>query len=198
MIFLAKEEMIMKGQLNLFEGYGEEVCMPLTAFSKTPYTMEKVQKLFKDAISIVKREGFPLESIDETCRLKEMRAWGSCHHNKTRNAIYVSPQLLDTNEHSIMQTLLHEVLHATEGCHNHGSLWKSRAGIINRKYGYNIKTTNNPDELGASENYISHFPYVFRCKGCGQQACYKRKCRFVQHPEYYMCGKCGGKFEQIK
>ena len=205
----------MVGQLNLFAGCGEEVCIPLSNFRTTQEekkeictshtsdkkhgcSMERLQELYQEAIRIVQDECFPLEPIEDVCYVKEMSAWGRCHHEHGISTIFVSPQLLEAAEKSILETLLHELVHATLGCHNHGSIWKSRVEKLNRKYGFHIKRTNSPEDKGVSDDYYNHYKYVFQCQDCGYKIGYKKQTKFVKHPDWYSCGKCGGKFSQIK
>lgn len=194
----------VKGQMNLFDGFGEELCVPFLMKKKEKSekyqcTFEHLQKMFQKAIQIVKDEDFPLEDIDHLCSVKEMSAWGKCNYKGNIHEIVVSAALLETNEHSIMQTLLHEVLHATKGCHNHGCIWKNRAAQINAKYGYNIQVTHSPEEMGADEQfYTEHYRYVIECQECGYKFGYKKNSKVVKNLEFYRCGRCYGIFKRIK
>lgn len=206
----------MKGQMNLFSGFGEEVCTPLVEIyppssETTAYlcTKEHLQELFQEAKNIIEKENFPLGDVEGVCQIdKKMSAWGYCRFVSIKGVkkymISVSPKLLETTEKSVMQTLLHEFIHATKGCMNHGTIWKKRAAIINAKYGYNIKTKNTPVEMGVKEEnmkefYYKNYKYVLRCKNCGKMIGYKRMNDVVKFPDFYLCGYCEkGKIERIK
>lgn len=172
---------------------------PLELSEKTGYacSYSRLQVLFHEAIRIVEEMEFPLEKLNRTCGVNSRYTsrWGTCYHNsRTGNRIEVSQQLLKADEKSIMTTLLHEVLHATEGCHNHGDLWKMRAEKINRKYGYNIKTHTGAEEKGFSEEeVISESKYVFKCKKCGQIVAKNRACNFTNNPNNFKHTICGGR-----
>ena len=183
------------GQMSFFNGGCGETYVPISTSSldvnKTSKSIElkenknyvcsysRLQELFHEAIRIVEEMGFPLEKIDRTCQINKRYSsrWGTCYHNsRTGNRVEVSQQLLKSGEKNIMTTLIHEVLHATEGCHNHGALWKSRAEKINRKYGYNIKRCTSAEEKGFSKDEIvEKCNYVYRCKkmwwNCHEKSC---------------------------
>lgn len=216
----------IKGQMNLFEGFGEEVCEPLVdifsqkedcvetvenrnSATKTKYlcTRKHLQELFQNAKDIILAENLPLGHVNEVCSINEkMSAWGLCETKRINGEkhcqISVSSRLLETTEKSVMQTLLHELLHATEGCYGHDALWKSRASRINAKYGYQIQRTNSAKELGIEKDdlvdyYCKNYKYVIQCCDCGQVSAYKRMAKVIKYPEFYSC-RCGGKLKRIK
>ena len=72
---------------------------------------------------------------------------------KARNGfeIEVSRFLLDEagcSEKIVKGVLAHEVLHTCRDCYEHGMLWKSYAGQMNKAYGYQIKRVNSFAEMG--------------------------------------------------
>lgn len=214
---------VIPGQMSFVPGMGEEVYIPSTdgnlakkvkpiakekpsirvTTSKQEISFEELQTMFHEAIEIVKNMGFPLEKLNETCTINTRYSsrWGTCYHNRrTGNRIAVSPELLKADTKSIMTTLIHEVLHATEGCHNHGELWKRRANAINSKYGYNISRCASAEELGFSkEDIIAQNKYVFKCKKCGKIITKNKACGFTRHFYTYTHLSCGGNdWERIK
>jgi predicted SprT family Zn-dependent metalloprotease len=107
-------------------------------------------------------------------------------------AIQISNQLFG-NKASIKETLLHELLHTCTNCFQHKNEWKYLAGLLNRKYGYNIQRTLDAEQACIK---IDH-KYKMRCKNCGNIIGMERMSDFVKHPEKYMCKKCRGNFERI-
>ena len=102
----------------------------------------------------------------------------------------------DTKEDAVMETIIHEILHTCKGCMNHGREWKRLANIVYKKTGYKITTTSPREKFGLSEEDEDVAKYVFVCEKCGQVIRRNRMSKFVRHPEWYRCGKCGGNIKR--
>lgn len=57
--------------------------------------------------------------------------------------IEVNSKLNKCEYNEIKNTIYHEVLHSINGGNDHTGRWKSKAIEVNKKYGLNIKRTNN-------------------------------------------------------
>ena len=162
---------------------------------------EDLQELFHLAIKMVRDIGIETEDIDPICKIFAKRAntWGYCRHRGSMNYISISEDLMHVSEHSLMTTLLHEVLHACKGCHNHGYLWKNYADKVNRTYGYNIKRTTSMEEKGIdAENRHIEYKYAVRCESCKRLVVRTKMCNIIKYPDNYRCGVCNGKFVREK
>lgn len=162
---------------------------------------EDLQELFHLAIKMVKDAGLETEDIDTTCKIFSKRAntWGYCHHRGRMNYISISEDLMYVSEHSLMTTLLHEVLHACKGGHSHGYKWQQYANKINYLYGYNIKRTTSMEEKGIdAENRHIDFKYAVRCTGCKKLVVRTKMSNLIKYPNKYRCGICNGEFVREK
>ena len=65
--------------------------------------------------------------------------------------IEVAPCMLgdDVEVEAVKDTIIHELIHTCPGCMNHGTEWKRRAQIVNRKLGYNISRLVKSSDLEA-------------------------------------------------
>lgn len=134
------------------------------------------------------------------------RVWGRCCYDWGMDAstIELQPFLLkdETPLEVLKNTLIHEILHTCEGCHNHGKLWKSYADKMNALYGYHISRLANQEEITACMEAGTYKPkprraqeptrYIIECMGCGQTIKRSRESDFVRFPSMYRCGICGG------
>lgn len=126
------------------------------------------------------------------------KRFGMCTLTNGRYTIEISSKLLTAPEMACRQTLAHELIHTCPGCGNHGSLFKKYAGIMNRRYGYNIRRTNSNEEMGLSaDTEPFSFRYILECQSCGAQIKRIRYSSLVSHPSRYTC-VCGGKLKRIK
>lgn len=121
--------------------------------------------------------------------------FGCCIRKNGRFTIELSSRMLEAEEHAVMQTLAHEVLHTCYGCSNHGVRWKGYAARMNAAYGYEIARTGSCEKLGVPDT--KKVRYVLVCTQCGARITRSRRSRLVDHPEYYRC-RCGGKLERVE
>lgn len=127
--------------------------------------------------------------------------WGQCRYDgKTKSySINISNVLVDPSTVSgLKNTIIHELLHSVPNGMGHTGEWKKFATIVNNHYGYDIKRVNTSVEKGVELKNNDNSKYVFICEGCGQIIRRNRRSKFVDNPQNYKCGKCGGKFKQIK
>lgn len=180
----------------------------------------------KDVIQEAVAAGIQIQTIEPevVINTRAKSFWGRCTAVISRSAastvyrIEVTTRLIGTDESSIKNTLMHEVIHTCKGCMNHSALWKRYASIVNEKYGYNVKRVTSSEEkgidglessTGASDiaggtgdgsfgrNAISRrrtmpVKYIATCTSCGRSQGYKRAGKVVTRPQNYRC-RCGGR-----
>ena len=115
--------------------------------------------------------------------------------------IELSAALVDAPRRAVMQTLAHEILHTCRGCGNHGARGNEYAARKNAAYGYEIKRTSSPAELGifGAADMERRLParYLLVCRRCGARIERSRMSRLVQYPQSYRC-RCGGELKREK
>ncbi len=173
---------------------------------KTAVKKEELDSLLKLAIKKVEQVGIELEKpIISTVRTYPAKSYfGQCRYDGELDMfrITISDYHLPNGYKAVMNTLLHEVIHACKGSRGHGSQWKEYADIVNREYGYEIS------RLFTSNNYDLHVPksdkrekvkYIIECEKCGAIWERVRKSKLVTQTKYYRCGGgCDGKLKRIK
>lgn len=102
---------------------------------------------------------------------------------------------------TIMNTILHELLHTINGCMNHGKKWKSYAAIIEKHYPeYHITRTASYESEGVCAESIAEMrvpkKYAVVCEKCGK-ICkkYARLSGAAKNPSRYTHSVCGGKLK---
>ena len=175
-------------------------------FSMTDLQMENMlYAYFNKAIEMLNKIGIETETIESiSINEKATSFWGIARHNRINNTnrIEISIMLVRNawkeeqfnvrygfENKALMQTILHECLHCTEGGHNHGEHWKSLAKKVNSSYGFNISRTSDAEELGVDMNNVDA-KYICECEHCHYRIPRNRMSRFIQHPEWYICTVC--------
>ena len=115
--------------------------------------------------------------------------FGCCRRERGGYIIEVAAALLNGEEQAVRQVLAHEVLHTCPGCANHGPRWQRWAGIMSRRFGYDIHRTDSHEALGLTDDRPVRWLVV--CKSCGKSVPRMKRSTLVEHPERYRC-KCGG------
>lgn len=171
--------------------------------------MKDLNKLYRECIkeldSIDIKYGNIVSVIVNT---RAKKRWGQCKIIRNANSwndrkyeISVSSRLLADNvpDMGTKETIIHEILHSCYGSNNHGPEWKNNVNVVNYKLGYNIKRKSTSEDKGiVISETVQEYNYVFKCNKCGQLIRRIRKCKFIEHPELYHCGLCGGRFDKIK
>lgn len=166
---------------------------------------EYLNGCLKDVIQEAVAAGIPIQAIEPevVINTRAKSFWGRCTAVISRSAastvyrIEVTTRLIGTDESSIKNTLMHEVIHTCKGCMNHSALWKRYASIVNEKYGYNVKRVTSSEEKGlegseSSAGRIMPIKYIAACTSCGRSQGYKRAGKVVTRPQNYRC-RCGGR-----
>jgi predicted SprT family Zn-dependent metalloprotease len=103
-----------------------------------------------------------------------------------------SKRFLETStDESVRQTIMHEFAHwavlvETGEPHGHDDEFKAmcrRIGCTADKATVNVERTVSNDQL---------YKYTVKCGDCGNTIYYNRAGKTVKHPDWYVCGKCGG------
>lgn len=180
------------------------------------YNNEQLHKYLngclKDVVQEAVAAGIPIQTVvpEVVINTRAKSFWGRCTAvGTTVYRIEVTTKLISTDEFSIKNTLMHEVLHTCRGCMNHSRLWKAYASIVNERYGYKIKRVTSSEEkgleepdgefneaYGTSDGDTGHrrmpVKYIVQCTGCGKSQGYKRAGKVVTRPQNYRC-RCGGR-----
>ena len=160
--------------------------------------VNKLQKAVRDTMEILDSLNIdfgPIDEVNVNTRAKSI--WGRCIQHRSTNtySISISSELLkdEVSYEALMDTVIHEFLHAHENRMCHTGEWKRCANLINKKYGYNIKTSTSPDEKGL-ETKEKKAKYIITCDVCGTENKYMRKSKIVKlimaRPKNSLC-RCG-------
>lgn len=159
-----------------------------------------IDKVLASVIREAKAAGIPISNkIEEHVYVnpRPRRRFGCC---KTVGGVFVieiSEFLLDADDMAIRSVVAHEVLHTAKKSFKHSDTWKEYAEIMNKKYGYNIKTTSKFEEMGLPEKSpLGRKKYIIKCKSCGKEFPRIRMGAVAKNIDNYKC-KCGGKLEIV-
>ncbi|MCQ4637450.1 sprT domain-containing protein [Anaerovorax odorimutans] len=112
--------------------------------------------------------------------------------------IEVCESLLGTDRMTVKSILAHELLHTCCGCYNHGDRWKFYADMMNRNYGYDIKTVTTYEALGLkAPDKKKTIRYMVVCQRCGKKIYRQKKSRLITNTSDYRCS-CGGRLKAYK
>lgn len=123
--------------------------------------------------------------------------WGQCvYTGRTRTyTIKISKTLLDDNApvKALKETILHELIHAVDGCLNHGYKWTMLVNKVNSAYGYDIRQTDGYKHKGFETDPMdAQYKYRLTCEGCGHVYRYARMCSTIKsavaHKATCSCG----------
>ena len=107
---------------------------------------ERLDILLQEVIQEARALKIPVSSTIEKNVIvngRPKKRFGCCRKSRNGFEIEVSRFLLDEagcSEKIVKGVLAHEVLHTCRDCYEHGMLWKSYAGQMNKAYGYQIKS----------------------------------------------------------
>ena len=142
----------------------------------------KLKELFNECICELNGIGFEkliAANIHYNISRNAKRRLGNCHRETLINDEYYFTisisewLLLNFNDDTIKNTIMHELLHTIKDCFNHGYMWQRYANMVNEKLGYNIKRVssvsnlcekNGIDYVGFADNLHR---YKITCGKCG-------------------------------
>ena len=157
---------------------------------------ERLDILLQEVIQEARALKIPVSSTIEKNVIvngRPKKRFGCCRKSRNGFEIEVSRFLLD--EAGCSEKIVKGVL-------EHGMLWKSYAGQMNKAYGYQIKRVNSFAEMGMAgrEEKLAesrHIRYIIQCKKCGRQYPRQRFTCVMQKIDAYRC-QCGGKLEVFR
>lgn len=165
---------------------------------KNPYEILEQCKSMLDLIGL---DYGNITSIEVNKRAKHRWGTSTMHYGGTYT-ITISSMLLEdgVSVEATYNTMMHELLHCHPLCRSHTGEWKRRAGLVNNKYGMNIKRTTSAEEKGIEVEEKEKIQYHIICEDCGKV--YKRKrwskslkaitsCNARGIDCGYRCVKCG-------
>lgn len=115
--------------------------------------------------------------------------WGWCKRRDGGFVIEIADCLLEHgNEKELLNTMLHELLHTVSGTHMHNQYWQDLAEKVNEKYGTNVQTTNDYENINFGRK--TNFKHVIQCTKCGETWFYTKYSRAVRYPEKCRCPIC--------
>lgn len=164
----------------------------------------KLNNIYNEAVEMILEAGIPLdpwkiERVELNTRAK--RRWGQCRYLPNGNyEININAELVRQSKEGALNTIIHELLHASKDGGGHNGKWKEYANIINNTYNINVKRTNSAEEKGITEPIIKEtdYKYILECKQCNYKYKRMRRSNFVNYYEDYTCGRCGGRIKRIK
>ena len=162
---------------------------------------EKLKIATEDCLKMCDELQIPYKKIRKvTINYRAKKRWGFCKQVDGQFNIEISNRLLneDADEKALKTTILHEILHTVPGCMNHGRAWKYYAGILNQKFGYNIKRTTSAKEKGVEDISVTLTPkHKFVCQKCNAEVVRYKESKFTQNHTKYSCAVCGGRFKMV-
>ena len=155
--------------------------------------MRDLQKAVNECLKELDALNIPYSSSCEfVINHRAKRRWGYCKKIGNSFQIEINADLLNekNNYKALKDTIIHELLHTCKGCMNHSEKWKKYAEMLNKKYGYNIKRTNNAKEKGVTYYHAPPVNYKIQCNVCKKIYSRSRMSKFVSDPSLFICSRC--------
>ena len=130
-------------------------------------------------------------------------SWGRCITDRIAgtHTIEINEVLLDNSvpDLSLKRTIIHELCHTVKDGHGHKKGWLVAAERLKKVYGLQLSPANSAEDLLIPKSLLQEpvLRYVFRCVDCEQIVERSKRSKFVDNPERYRCGNCGGVFIKI-
>ena len=165
--------------------------------------MKDMRKLTNECIEQLHTLGISHGMIIFKINTRAKKRWGQCKAiNDDCYEINISSRLLEDklDDMAAKNTIMHELLHAADGCKSgHSGNWLRLANKVMKAYPqYDIKRCSSAEEKGLEPDDTPvrrlKYSYFFRCLGCGAEVKYKRAAKFTREPLNYVCVRCRGKF----
>ncbi len=168
--------------------------------------MKDLAKLFAECEADLAQVGFRPEKYRFSINTRAKKRWGCCR--VVANGVYnieISERLLadDVSDQATKNTIMHELIHAVEGCLSHTGKWKQIAEAVNHRFpNYTVKRCTSAEEKGIAPATVvrrngSSCEYCIQCTKCGSRIIRERMSKAVQYPERYRCAKCGGDLVRV-
>lgn len=162
-------------------------------------TQEEFYTLFERANVYILASGIDTMyrgvAISFSKRMKRTLATTTKHSNG-EYTITFSERLLEADENSCYNIIIHEILHTCPDCMKHTGEWRKLANVINNKYPqFDIQRFVDIKSLVLCTPPA--YKYAFKCKDCGKIVKRRIKSNFVKNYQDYRCGNCHGDFTPI-
>lgn len=151
---------------------------------------EKLKNLYNECIKELNSIGIEFNGKDISIKIctKSKRRYGCCRPEITKKnnvfekkcrkindfdkyTIEISDWVLQLDDDTIKNTIIHELIHCLPDCNNHGTYFKRYAQYINDELGYNISRLGNKkkDFLKNNIEYKEEKEYNYKitCEKCG-------------------------------
>jgi predicted SprT family Zn-dependent metalloprotease len=185
------------------KGVGTAPAAGTVPAASAPVAPAQLDALLAQVIAQAQALGIPVSKrIDPHVRLntRAKKRFGCCIGSvKSGFVIELAAALPAAGRQTCMQTLAHEVLHTCVGCQDHGDRWKAYAARMNAAYGYAIRRTDKPENLGVTmPKHTPVYHWRVTCTGCGKSFLRQKSSPLIKTPQRYRCAACGGKLRVEK
>lgn len=167
-------------------------------------TIDELNKLIEEVKLDMINAGVPFnDNCPISLNRRLSRALGKCKYKKnlTGHVYAFSIEINElyfecAKENDLKNTICHELIHSAPECVycRHRGLWKEYCKVMEDNYPnkYIIRRTTYSkeyvEELRKKE--VNPYKYEVYCPKCGATWRRKSKCKLIQHPNYYSCGRC--------
>ena len=163
------------------------------------YTTEQVKKMVYSYREDMLSRGIKVGKIMGVRFTNSLHVFGLCQ--KIRQGVYVIT-ITDLALHGdIKSTVVHELIHAVDGCYNHDSKFQTIAKELSKAYNIELGTTASSKEMEMTREYrLSKAKYVIKCTNtnCNCLIFRDRAVGVVVNPDKYRCGDCGSNLVRIR
>ena len=163
------------------------------------YTTEQVKNMVYYYREDMLSRGIKVGKVMQVRFNKSPHDFGFCQ--KIRKGVYVIT-ITDLALHGdIKSTVVHELIHAVDGCYNHGSKFQTIAKELSKAYNIELGTTASSKEMEMTKEYrLSKAKYVIKCtnSNCNCMIFRYRAVGVVVNPDKYKCGECGSNLLRIR
>ena len=163
------------------------------------YTTEQVKKMVYFYREDMLARGIKVGKVMGVRFTNSLHDFGFCQ--KIRQGVYVIT-ITDLAMHGdIKSTIVHELIHAVNGCYNHGSKFQTIAKELSKAYNIELGTTASDKEMKMTEEYrLSKAKYVIKCtnQNCNCMIFRYRAVGVVKNTDKYKCGYCGSNLVRIR
>ena len=161
------------------------------------YTTEQVKNMVYSYREDMLARGIKVGKVMGVRFTNSLHDFGFCQ--KIRQGVYVIT-ITDLAMHGdIKSTVVHELIHAVNGCYNHGSKFQTIAKELSKAYNIELGTTASSKEMEMTNEYrLSKAKYVIKCTKCNCMIFRYRAVGVVKNTDKYRCGECGGNLVRIR
>ncbi|MCF0258496.1 MAG: SprT-like domain-containing protein [Erysipelotrichaceae bacterium] len=168
---------------------------------------EALKREILEAVSVLERMGIKPGTIRKvTISTRMSRTLGKTivkDWKKGEFEIRFSSILLDPDcpETIRLSTIYHELLHTSDGCFDHGRLWKRYASAVSKLTGLEISRVADGNQIPAHvrQKTPQRQPkYLIVCPRCGFQQTRKQMSPVLKNLKNYRCPRCHGNLKLMR